>query len=381
MTRASMLPLALVALACSPPAEPRPTPPEVQPEAPSEPPPEAQPPRTPQAAEVRLVSRSRSMMGTVFSVSVAGMPEPEAAAAISLALDEIARLEQILSEWREDSEIGRINAAAGRTQPITVGPDTLRVVEAGVEVSRWSEGSFDLSWAALRGLYLFQPGEERVPPLREVRARLRLVDYRQILVDHDARTVRLGREGMAIGTGGIAKGYAMDRAGEVLEEHGVTQYMIYGGGQVQVHGMRGDRPWRVGIQHPRVAEQYIGFLEATDGSISTSGDYEHAFVDAEGAHWHHILDTSTGLPARRSVQVTVLAPEGIYADALSTACFVLGPERCLAMMARIPGRPEAIILDPELKVWTTPGTRERVVWRLQLDTQDRLPGPRAFQPR
>lgn len=320
-------------------------------------------------------------MGTVFEITVAGMEEARAAPLIERALDEIARLEDVLSEWRDDSEISAINRAAGNGRPVPVGPDTLAVVSAGVDVSRWSDGAFDLSWAALRGFYTFQPGERRVPALAEVRARLPLVDWTGIVVDREASTVRLARPGMAIGTGGIAKGYALDRASAILRDGGAESYMLFGGGQVQVHGMRGDRPWRVGIQHPRDPSSYIGFLEVTDGSISTSGDYEHAFVDDDGRHWHHIIDVRTGLPATRTMQVTLLAPEGIYADALSTAAFVLGPERAIEMLARVPGRPEAVLIDSQLRLWTTPGTRERLRMRVPLLENDRLPGDPRFRPR
>ncbi|MFK7991338.1 MAG: FAD:protein FMN transferase, partial [Sandaracinaceae bacterium] len=338
---------------------------------------EESPPDDVEAAWEEPVRRSRAIMGTNFQISVLGLPEEEAAPLIERALDEIARLEDVLSEWQDDSEISRINRAAGQA-PVEVGPDSLRVVEAGLDVSRWSDGAFDISWAALRGLYQFQPHERRVPPIADVRARLPRVDWHNIEVDHEASTVRLGRADMAIGTGGIGKGYALDRAGAVLREGGAESYMMFGGGQVQVFGMRGDRPWRVGIQHPRDPRTYIGFLESTGGSISTSGDYEHAFVDDEGEHWHHIIDLSTGLPARRTMQVTLLAPEGLLADALSTAVFVLGPERALEMLARVPGSPEAVIIDPELGIHMTPGTRDHVVWRVPIE-DGRIPGDPAFQ--
>lgn len=374
MRRSIAVALALLAGACSEPTEPVARPRDPAP--PAEGPREAPVPTD----EVTLVRRSRAIMGTVFEITVAGMPEAQAGPLMERALDEIARLEDVLSEWRDDSEIGAINRAAGNGRPIPVGADTMRVVAAGVDVSRWSDGAFDLSWAALRGLYTFQPGERRVPPIEEVRARLPLVAWRDIAVDPAASTVRLARRGMAIGTGGIAKGYALDRAGAILREGGAESYMLYGGGQVQVHGMRGDRPWRVGIQHPRDPETYIGFLEATEGSISTSGDYEHAFVDARGRHWHHIIDLATGLPATRSMQVTLLAPEGLYADALSTAAFILGPERAIEMLASVPGSPEAVIIDSGLRMWTTPGTRERLRMRVTLEG-DRLPGDARYRPR
>ncbi|MBX3271601.1 MAG: FAD:protein FMN transferase [Sandaracinaceae bacterium] len=365
--------LAVALLGCGRGSDDRLQPVELADPTPARPEPAPEPARPP--AEGPLVRRERSIMSTLFQVSSFGVEEERAGPLLEQALDEIARLEDVLSEWRPTTDVGRINAAAGGA-PVTVGPDTLAVVEAGLEVSRRSGGAFDLSWAALRGLYTFQPGEERIPPIADVRARLALVDWRQIHVAGD--TVRLGRAGMAIGTGGIGKGYALDRAGAILREGGIESYMLFGGGQVQVHGLRGDRPWRVGIQHPRDPATYIGFIEATHGSISTSGDYEHAFVDEEGNHWHHIIDLTTGLPANRTMQVTLLAERGMYADAYSTAAFVLGAERALEMIRDAPTPLEAVIIDRDLRVHTTPGLGDRLVMRVALDERGRLPGDPAF---
>lgn len=342
-----------------------------------EPPPRPEPEEPEEPEEPVMVRRSRPIMGTVFQVTVLGMPEAEAAPLIDRALDEIDRLETVLSEWQDDTEISRINAGAGG-EPVTIGHDTSEVLRASLDVSRWSHGAFDPTWAALRGMYRFTPEDTRVPAVRDVRARLRNVGYEGLELDLEGNTARLAREGMALGTGGVGKGYALDRAGDLLREGGAESYMLFGGGQVQVHGMRGDRPWRVGIQHPRDPATYIGFLEATSGSMSTSGDYEHAFVDDDGTHWHHIIDLSTGLPARRSMQVTLLAEEGMYADALSTACFIMGAEACLEMLEEVPGEHQAVIIDDNLVVHTTPGTEERVVWRVERD-EVRLPGEVAFR--
>jgi len=323
---------------------------------------ETEPPPPPD--DVRLFKRSRPMMGTIFQITVAGVPEDRAEPAVRAALEEIARLEDVLSEWLPDSEISRINAAAG-DHAVEVSEDTLAVVKAGIDVSRWSDGAFDLSWAALRGLYDFRPGEGSVPSRREIRARLSLIDWREIELDEEARTVFLKQAGMAIGTGGIAKGYALDRAAEILQRAGLASFMLFGGGQVQVHGMRGDRPWRVGIQHPRRPD-YFAFLEASGGTISTSGDYEHFFVDERGKRWHHILDPRTGLPVEGTMSVTVVAPNGLYGDALSTACFVVGAARCLRMMQEVPGDPTAVIVDTRFRLHTTPGAMERLHFNMPL---------------
>ena len=322
-----------------------------------------------------LFTRSRPMMGTVFIINV-DADEDVAEPAVRAAFDEIARLETVLSEWREDSEISRINRMAGR-EPVVVSDDVFTVVSAGVDVSRWSDGAFDLSWAALRGLYDFRRGQERIPTRADVRRRVGLIDWRQIELDEEARTVFLKREGMAIGTGGIAKGYALDRAGTILRDAGIESYMLFGGGQVQVHGLRpraeGPRPWRVGIQHPRRSDEYFGFFESRGGSISTSGDYEHFFIDDRGKRWHHILDPRTGLPVDRTVSLTLTAPSGLYADALSTASFVLGPERALEMLQRIEMHAEVIMLDQTCRLFATPGTMDKLILRVEL-SDGKVPG-------
>lgn len=338
------------------------------------------PPTPSPHAVPELVSRERELMGTVFVVQAQTTRELDADAvgrAIEAGFDEMARLEQVLSEWRETSEISRINQSAGG-EPVAVSSDAFAVVKAGVQVSRWSEGAFDLSWATLHGLYDFRPGQQRIPSAEELAPKLALIDWERIGLNDESRTVRLATAGMAIGTGGIGKGYALDRAGTILREAGITSFMLFGGGQVQIDGLRtteeGTRAWRVGIQHPRDPSTYFAFFEAGSGSISTSGDYEHVYVDDTGRRWHHIIDTDTGLPASGTTSVTLLAPEGLYADALSTAVFVLGPERGLRMLAELPFRAEAVVLDSECRMHTTPGTRERLILRVELEEGDRIPG-------
>jgi FAD:protein FMN transferase len=324
-------------------------------------------------AQPELYSEQREMMGTVFSVRVAAR-DRVARAAVAEAFAEMERLEDVLSEWRPTSEISRVNHAAG-AHPVEVSRDTMSVVRAGLEERRVTKGSFDLTWAALHGLYDFRPGLERIPDRHEVRSRLPLVDYRDVILDDQAGSVFLKRAGMVLGTGGIGKGYALDRAGEILERHGIDSYILFGGGQVQVKGTRGARPWRVGIQHPRKPDEYFAYFEATEGSISTSGDYQRYLLGPSGERIHHIIDVRTGLPANRSMSVTVLAPDGLYADALSTAAFVMGPERALAMFDHLPFPVKAVLVDPECQVFATPGTLEELNMQVELQSGV-LPGCR-----
>lgn len=311
------------------------------------------------------------MMSTVFRIQVAS-PPPNAEAVIRRAFEEIERLENVLSEWRDDSDISKINALAGKGQ-VKVGDDTLRVIDAGIDVSKWSRGAFDLSWAALWGLYDFRPESVKIPSEAEIKPRLALINYKKIKVTKQYHTVYLRKRGMAIGTGGIAKGYALDQAGAILRGGGVENYMIFGGGQVQVHGVRDGRAWRVGIQHPRDPDTYFAALESTGASFSTSGDYEHAVFDGTGQRWHHIIDPDTGRPATRSLSVTVMTAEGIYADALSTAAFVLGPEKALKMLSRIAYPAEAVIVGADCKVYMTPKAKKRIRFNVEL-ADGQLPG-------
>jgi len=309
-------------------------------------------------------------MSTVFRIQVA-VPPDNAEVVLRQAFEEVERLESELSEWREGSDISKINRLAGK-KSVKVGADTLRVVDAGMDVSMWSRGAFDLSWAALWGLYDFRPESIRIPTPAEIKPRLALVDYKNIRISKKYETVFLKRRGMAIGTGAIAKGYALDQAGAILRGGGIDNYMIFGGGQVQVHGRRDGRPWRVGIQHPRDPSAYFASLESTGASFSTSGDYEHAAFDGSGRRWHHIIDPKTGLPADGSLSVTIMTAEGIYADALSTAAFVLGPTKALQMLSRIAYPAEAVIVGADCKVYMTPKAKQRI--RMNVDLIDgRLP--------
>jgi thiamine biosynthesis lipoprotein len=332
------------------------------------PPPAAVPP--PSEAPQVIVRRTRELMGTIIQMTVLDVPEERAGPILDQAMAEMSRLEGVLSEWRDDSEISRINQAAG-LHPVRVSEDTLANVRVGLQVARWSDGAFDLSWAALRGLYLFQPGKERVPTDAELAARLAFVNYKDIVLDEAAHTVFLRRKGMLLGTGGIAKGYALEKASDILVRGGLQNFMFFGGGQVVVHGKRGNRGWRVGVQHPRM-DDYFGFVEAERGSISTSGDYEHFFI-RDGVRWHHIIDLKTGRPVTHTAAVTVVSDSPFYADAIDTALFIMGPDKALQKLASAPGpKADALIVGSDMRLYSSPGMQQRLILRAELK-DGRLP--------
>ena len=254
-----------------------------------------EPTRDAGVAAPALHKAARKLMGTIWSITIAGGEAEPARLAAERAFDEVDRLETMLSEWLPNSDISRVNQAAG-SAPVNVGPELLECVRVSLEVARWSQGAFDISWAGLRGLWDFSAESKQVPPsAAEVRAKLPLWNYRNIALDLVRGTVFLKRRGMQIGLGGVAKGYALDAAGALLNQAGFPNFLIYAGGQVLVHGKKGDKRWRVGIQHPR-EPRHFAFVEIEDGSLATSGDYEHTWVH-EGRTYHHSSTPRRAFPA------------------------------------------------------------------------------------
>jgi thiamine biosynthesis lipoprotein len=289
-------------------------------------------------------------MSTGIALTLPAGPAAEATAREVLAL--FLALERELSEWRPASPLAAVNEAAGGAA-VSVPPDLLAVVRRGVAVAEATGGAFDPTWAALWGVWDFRAAEPRLPDAAEVARRAALVDYRRLEIDPAAGTLRLPRAGMKVGLGGIAKGWALDRAGELLGARGVDDFLLVAGGQVLARGSRSGRPWQVGVRDPRgPAGDWFAVLPARDGSVSTSGDYE-SYFELGGARYHHVLDPRTGWPTRGVRSATVVCREATLADALSTALMVLPPERGLAVARRL--RAEALLVDAAGTVHATAG--------------------------
>lgn len=309
--------------------------------------------------DARLVEERRVAMGSELHLSAWAEDEPAARTAFSAVFEEFDRLDLLLSVWREGSDVLRMNAAAGKA-PVAVHDDTRAVLRAAREMSEQTGGAFDVTFGALADVWRFDHDQDnRVPSAAEIAARVPLVDYRAVLVDESRGTAQIARAGMRVHLGGIGKGYAVDRAVAMLRAAGLAHFMIQAGGDLYVAGRRGDRPWRLGIQDPRgVGAEPFATVELSDETLSTSGDYERYF-DLAGVRYHHLLDPGTGQPARLSRSVTIVAREALVADGLSTGVFIMGPERGMALVERLPDV-EAVVVTADNRVRVSSGLRGRV---------------------
>ena len=278
---------------------------------------------------------SHKSMGTIVNVTIYTDDEAGAAKGAKAVFDEIDRLDDLMTTWR-DSEIYRINENAGK-KPVKVSDESILVIDRALDVSAKSNGIFDITVGAFHGLWKFDEDMDgSLPDPAEVKKRLSLVNWKDVIVDHKKKTVFLKREGMSITLGGIAKGYAVDRGVAILKKLGFTSFIVQAGGDLYVAGDKDGDPWIVAIRDPRGPyDSSFAIAPIKDHSFSTSGDYERGFVK-DGVRYHHILDPRDGQPARASRSVTVMAKDAFTADAWSKVLFILGADGAMDLVEKMP---------------------------------------------
>lgn len=297
-------------------------------------------------------------MSTLWRVVLPDRAGAEAAAEECFEL--FRNLDLELSEWKPGSPLAAVNRGSGGAA-VAVPPGLFAVLERSISIAEATGGAFDPSWAALWSLWDFRDPNGVPPDPAEVAARLREIDWRSVELDAAARTVRLPRPGMQLGLGAIGKGWALDRAAELLEARGFHDFLITAGGQVLARGRNGERAWRVGVRDPRGSrDELFAVVELGDGSLSTSADNESFFLH-RGERYHHVLDPRTGWPARGARSATVLHREAATADALSTALMVLGAPHGLEVVERLGG--EALLVAPDGALIATPSLERRLLER------------------
>jgi len=314
---------------------------------------------SPDEKPLQLVERRGLAMGSELHLTAWSDDPLKTGAVFEDVFHDFDRLDGLMSVWKDGSDVLRLNAAAG-DHPVPVSADTLQALQAARQVSEWTGGKFDVTFGALSDLWKFdQDQDDRIPDPAEIRRRLPLIDYRKLVVDVGARTAFLQQKGMRAHLGGIGKGYAVQDAVRMLRDSGLKDFVIQAGGDLYVGGVRGDRPWRLGINDPRgPGGDSFAVVELRDSTFSTSGDYERFFMK-DGVRYHHIIDPGTGQPARGCRSVTIVADSPLLADGLSTGVFLLGPEKGMALIERLP-HVEGVIVSDKNEVLISSGLRDAV---------------------
>ena len=290
-------------------------------------------------AQAQWHSARQNIMGTVVDVEVWHEEPSIALSAIEKVFEEMHRIDRQFSPHKSDSQLSYVNQYAA-AKDVSLDAETFFIISKAKQISILTKGAFDVTFASVGFLYDFR---NRIKPTFKQRAQsLSAIDYRHIQLKEDLKSVRFLNSAVKIDLGGIAKGYACDRAVLLLMQLGIKHAMVSAGGDSKLLGDRLDRPWMIGIKNPR-GENTILSIPIEDVAISTSGDYER-FFDDNGVRYHHIIDPSNGDSARELRSVTIIANEGVLSDGLSTGVFVLGLEAGLALINRLEGV-SAILID------------------------------------
>ena len=329
--------------------------------------------------KIITVTETRLVLGTIVEITVQGKDRGFLTDAVSAAFLRISEIEKIADRYSEESEISKLNSLAmlGELKEIPVSRETLEMLNLAKGVSESSGGSFDITVAPLVDLWDFKEGGQNrgIPEKGEIRERLKLVDYRNVVIKKNDNLISSNLAGIKFDLGGIAKGYAMDEAALVLRGLGVESGVVNAGGDMAIIGNKaGGKPWVIGVQDPRDANKLIALLSLEDVSVVTSGDYERYFIH-NGVRYHHIIDPRNGSPSNESISVTVIAKNTVknteknkaknkgnntaLADALATAIFVLGPEKGLELAEGLDSV-EVLIVGPSGKTFATTGLTDIV---------------------
>ncbi len=305
----------------------------------------------PLAAHAEWHQREEAIMGTRVAVELWSEDAALAGRAMDAVMEEMRRTDELMSTYKPESQLSQVNAHA-HERAVAVDPEIIKVVERSLEMSRLSGGAFDVTYASVGYLYDYRAHQK--PSDAAIAAALPGVDYRQVEVDREKNTIRFKRKGVRIDLGGIAKGYAVDRAVERLVALGITNAMVNAGGDTRLLGDRRGKPWIVGVRDPRNDGKLVTRVPLEDAAISTSGDYERYFEE-DGVRYHHILVPGTGKSAREVRSATVIGPpDSTLMDALSTTVFVLGVERGMALVKQL-GDVEAVVVDAEGRLYYSDG--------------------------
>lgn len=305
--------------------------------------------------EESKVSKSGYALGTLINLSAYGS---KAQKAIDQAFNKLNDIDDIMSAFKEKSEISKISSKAGRDSE-QLSRETYFVVKKALEYSKILEGTFDPTIRPLVKLWGIGSKEEKIPTDNEIENAMKLVNYNDVILDESSQSVMLKHEGQSLDVGGIAKGFAADEVRDIFFKNNIKSALIDLGGNIFALGKKNDNNlWKVGIQNPfKPRGEFLGILSVKDKSIVTSGNYERYF-EKDGHRFHHIIDPKTGYPSKSQIiSATIISNNSIDGDGLSTGIYILGIDKSLNIIESIKGV-DAILVTEDKKIYVTSGVND-----------------------
>jgi FAD:protein FMN transferase len=301
---------------------------------------------------VKVFEKSLKLMGNRFLLGVVGHQEDRANECMDAGIREIQRIEKLLTTYSEESETALINRNAG-IHPVMVSRETFDIIERSIRISRATQGAFDITYGSVdKSLWNFDTNLNTLPDKDSAKKMARLINYRNILLDKENCSVMLKEKGMRIGFGGIGKGYAAERAKEVMKRLGVESGIVNASGDMTTWGVQPNgKPWTIGIVDPNVKDKIFSFMNITDMAVATSGNYEK-FILVNGQKYSHTINPKTGLPIRGIKSVTIICRNAEIADAMATPVMIMGIVPGLHMIDQM-NDIEAIVVDDHDRIFTS----------------------------
>jgi FAD:protein FMN transferase len=296
--------------------------------------------------------RAMRLMGNRFEISVVENDDATAQAHINSAVAEISRIEKLLTTFSDQSQTNLINSNAG-IGPVKVDAEVFGLIERSLRISSLTQGAFDITYGSIdKSLWNFDVHMTHLPDAETARRAVRLINYRNILLDAGKSTVFLKEKGMRIGFGGIGKGYAAEMAKRVLKQRGVKSGVVNASGDLTAWGVQPNgQPWTIGIVNPDLKHEVFSYMAITDMAVATSGNYEK-FVIIDGKKYSHTINPRTGLPVSGIKSVTIICTNAELADAMATPVTIMGIKTGLDMINQMKDI-EAVIISDDNKIYTS----------------------------
>ena len=289
------------------------------------------------------------LMGNQFEISAVSDNEQNANRIINAGIDEIKRIEKLLTTFQDSSETNLINRNAG-IEPVRVSEEIFNLIERSIKISSITQGAFDITYGSIdKSLWNFDTQMKSLPDKQTAREMVRLINYRNIVLDRENSTVFLKEKGMRIGFGGIGKGYAAEMAKCKMQQLGITNGIVNASGDLTTWGLQpnGDE-WTVGIANPNISGEVFSFLKISGLAVATSGNYEK-FIMIDGKKYSHTIDPRTGLPVTGIKSVTIITKNAEIADAMATPVTIMGVKAGLHMINQMKDV-DVIIIDDHDKI-------------------------------